>query len=190
MPHTIASHRHRRPLRPGKAGRMRSIELRAAAPADAPAMLVLLQSAAREGDTLPFLDELDADFIASQWLRATGCAVACRGGVVLGMYRYGTIMPGRGSHICTGTFVVSRHARGQGIGRALVAHCIDAATASGYQAMQFNQVVSTNTAALSLYRSLGFTEAGCIPDAFRHDRLGYVPAYIMYRRLFQDAVQA
>lgn len=163
---------------------MSSLELRAAAPTDAPAMLALLQSASAEGDALPFLNGLDADFIESQWLRAAGCVVAFRGAVLLGMYRYGTIMPGRGSHICTGTFVVSREARGQGIGRALVTHCLDAAKASGYQAMQFNQVVSTNSAALSLYRSLGFTEAGCIPEAFKHDHLGYVPAYVMYRRLF------
>ncbi|TWI45001.1 ribosomal protein S18 acetylase RimI-like enzyme [Pseudoduganella flava] len=162
---------------------MSSVALRAAAPADTAAMLALLQTVAAEGDALPFLEGLDGDFIASQWLRAAGCVVACRGAVLLGMYRYGTIMPGRGSHICTATFAVSPDARGQGIGRALVTHCLDAAKAAGYQAMQFNQVVSTNHAALALYRSLGFIEAGCIPAAFRHDQLGYVDAYVMYRRL-------
>jgi len=44
-------------------------------------------------------------------------------------------------------------------------------------------VVSSNHAALALYRSLGFIEAGCIPEAFRHDRLGYLDAYILYRKL-------
>lgn len=157
--------------------------LRSAAPSDAPAMLALLQSTADEGDALPFLGPLDQDFIRSQWLGAQGCTLACRDGELLGMYRYGANMPGRGAHVSTATFVVSRHARGQGIGRALVTHCLDTATAAGYRAMQFNQVVSTNLAALALYRSLGFTEAGCIPEAFRHDRLGYLSAYIMYRRL-------
>jgi ribosomal protein S18 acetylase RimI-like enzyme len=99
------------------------------------------------------------------------------------MYRYGSNMPGRGSHICTATFVVARAARGQGIARALVVHCLDSAKAAGYRAMQFNQVVSTNQAALLLYRSLGFTEVGCIPEAFKHGHLGFVPAYIMYRSL-------
>jgi ribosomal protein S18 acetylase RimI-like enzyme len=99
------------------------------------------------------------------------------------MYRYGPNMPGRGAHICTGTYVVERGARGQGIGRALVRHCLDAAKASGYRAIQFNQVVSTNRAALSLYRGLGFIEVGCIPDAFKHDGLGYIAAYIMYKTL-------
>lgn len=162
---------------------MSDIELRVAVPSDAPAMLALLRSVSEEGNALPFVDSLDADFIDGQWLRAKGCVVACREGSLLGMYRYGTAMPGRGSHICTATFVVARTARGQGIGRALVMHCLDLAKAAGYRAIQFNQVVSTNRAALSLYRSLGFTEVGCIPEAFQHDSLGYVPAYILYRPL-------
>jgi ribosomal protein S18 acetylase RimI-like enzyme len=157
--------------------------LRSAAPSDAPVMLALLQSTSDEGEALPFLGALDQDFIRSQWLGAQGCTLACRNGEVLGMYRYGANMPGRGAHVSTATFVVSRHARGQGIGRSLVTHCLDAARAAGYRAMQFNQVVSNNHAALALYRSLGFIEAGCIPEAFRHDRLGYLDAYILYRKL-------
>lgn len=155
---------------------------RQAGPADRRAMLALLQAASDEGEALPF-DRLDLDFIDKQWLGAHGCVLVCRGKDLLGMYRYGPVMPGRGAHICTATFVVSRAARGQGIGRAMVTHFLGAAAAAGYRAAQFNQVVSTNIAALSLYRSLGFTEVGCIVDGFRHDRLGFVPAYIMYRRL-------
>ncbi len=101
---------------------MSNIELRVAVPSDAPAMLALLRSVSEEGDALPFVDSLDADFIDSQWLRARGCVVACSKRSLLGMYRYGTAMPGRGSHICTATFVVASAARGQGIGRALVVH--------------------------------------------------------------------
>jgi GNAT superfamily N-acetyltransferase len=162
---------------------MSVVELRAAVTGDVPAMAALLRSTSDEGDALPFVDGIDADFIDGQWLGAEGCVVACRAGTLLGMYRYGKNMPGRGSHVCTATFVVARTARGQGIGRALVMHCLDAARDSGYRAIQFNQVVSTNHAALVLYRSLGFTEVGCVPEAFQHHRLGFVPAYIMYRSL-------
>lgn len=167
----------------GKAGRISDIELRAAAAADAPAMLALLQSVSEEGDALPFLDGLDAGFIEDQWLRAQGCVVACKEGTLLGMYRYGANMPGRGSHVCTATFVVDAAARGRGIGRALVTHCLGSASAAGYRAIQFNQVVGTNCAARALYRSLGFAEVGCIPEAFKHEALGFVPAHIMYRAL-------
>lgn len=165
------------------ADRMGDVELRAAAAGDAPAMLALLQAASEEGDGLPFIDGLDAGFIESQWLRAQGCVVAGKEGTLLGMYRYGANMPGRGSHVCSATFVVDAAARGRGIGRALVTHCLASAKAAGYRAIQFNQVVSTNCAALALYRSLGFTEVGCIPEAFKHERLGFVSACIMYRAL-------
>jgi ribosomal protein S18 acetylase RimI-like enzyme len=164
-------------------GIAQGIELRTAMPADVPEMLTLLRSAAEEGDALPFVDGLDPAFVRGQWLDAHGCVVARGGGTLLGMYRYGSNMPGRGAHICTATFVVRREARGQGIGRALVAHCLDAARAAGYRAMQFNQVVDTNVAAIRLYRSLGFVEIGRVPEAFRHDELGYLSALVMYRTL-------
>jgi ribosomal protein S18 acetylase RimI-like enzyme len=53
----------------------------------------------------------------------------------------------------------------------------------GYQAMQFNFVVSTNRGAVALWRKLGFTIIGTIPRGFRHAQLGYVDVYVMYREL-------
>lgn len=159
---------------------MSELTLRAATRADASAMLALLRSAIAEGDTLPFNTALDGEFIDQQWLGAYGCVLACRGDILAGMYRYGANMPGRGSHIATATFIVDQRFRGQGIGRTLVEHCIEESRASGFRAMQFNQVVSTNLAALALYRSLGFNIAGTIPEAFAHPRDGYVAAHVMY----------
>lgn len=164
---------------------MNDFDLRDATSGDAGAMLALLRSVATEGDSLPFMNDVESGFIDSQWLGARGCVVAYRGDLLLGMYRYGANMPGRGSHIATATFLVSRHSRGQGLGRSLVRHCIDSARASGFRAMQFNQVLATNTAALSLYRSLGFKRVGKIPEAFAHPRDGYVTAYVMYLDLRQ-----
>ena len=159
---------------------MAELDLRAARPDDASAMLALFHSVMSEGDTLPFRDEVNLDFIESQWLGAHGCVVAYRQGFLLGMYRYGPNMPGRGSHIATATFLVAEQARGEGIGRLLVKHCLAEARAAGFRAMQFNQVVATNVAAISLYRSLGFKTVGTLPEAFAHPQLGYVAAYVMY----------
>jgi ribosomal protein S18 acetylase RimI-like enzyme len=53
----------------------------------------------------------------------------------------------------------------------------------GYQGMQFNFVVSTNTGAIALWKKLGFTTIGTIPRGFRHAQLGYVDVNIMYRQL-------
>lgn len=159
---------------------MNELILRRAEPDDASAMLALFRSVIAEGDTLPFQDEVQHDFIESQWLRAYGCVLAYRDGLLLGMYRYGPNMPGRGSHIATATFLVGEQFRGQGLGRLLVEHCVAKARASGFRAIQFNQVVATNHAAISLYRSLGFKEVGKIPEAFAHPQLGYVAAYVMH----------
>jgi 8-oxo-dGTP pyrophosphatase MutT (NUDIX family) len=49
--------------------------------------------------------------------------------------------------------------------------------------MQFNCVVSTNTPAVSLWQSLGFTVIATQPGAFRHRTLGDVDAFVMFRRL-------
>ena len=59
------------------------------------------------------------------------------------------------------------------------------ARSQGYLAMQFNYVVSTNTAAVMLWKKLGFSIVGTLPKAFRHKRLGHVDAYVMYQ-LLQD----
>ena len=53
----------------------------------------------------------------------------------------------------------------------------------GFTAMQFNFVVSTNTHAVALWRSLGFAVIGTSPGAFRHPTLGAVDAYVMHRLL-------
>jgi len=53
----------------------------------------------------------------------------------------------------------------------------------GFRAMQFNFVVSTNTAAIRLWEQLGFKIVGTLPGAFRHPGKGYVDVYVMYRSL-------
>jgi ribosomal protein S18 acetylase RimI-like enzyme len=53
----------------------------------------------------------------------------------------------------------------------------------GFRAMQFNLVVSTNTRAVQLWQRLGFSIVGNLAGAFRHARLGYVDALVMYKQL-------
>ena len=49
--------------------------------------------------------------------------------------------------------------------------------------MQFNMVVSTNEAAVALWKKFGFTIVGTLPKVFRHKKLGLVDAYVMHRFL-------
>jgi len=81
------------------------------------------------------------------------------------------------------SFMVSSRARGRGLGRVLGEHCLDRARELGYRAMQFNAVVSTNTVAVRLWRSMGFIIVGTIPDGFNSTKHGLVDFHIMHRYL-------
>jgi ribosomal protein S18 acetylase RimI-like enzyme len=49
--------------------------------------------------------------------------------------------------------------------------------------MQFNFVVSTNTAAVHLWERHGFKIVGQVPGAFRHAVHGPTDIYVMHRHL-------
>jgi len=109
-------------------------------------------------------------------------------GRVLGMYRLVPNQVGRGHHVANASFMVAPSVQGAGIGRMLGEHSLGEARSHGYLAMQFNHVVSTNAPAIGLWKKLGFSIVGTLPKAFRHKRLGYVDAYVMYQ-LLQDPDQ-
>ena len=102
---------------------------------------------------------------------------------VVGMYKLIPNRPDLGSHVANASFMVDPAAQGKGVGRAMADHCLAQARQAGYQAMQFNFVVSTNTAGVELWKKLGFTIVGTLPKAFNHARLGLVDAYVMHRFL-------
>lgn len=104
-------------------------------------------------------------------------------GTVLGSYRVGPNKAGPGSHIGSASYMVSAAARGKGIGRAMVLHCIEQAGAAGYRGIQFNAVAASNVYAVQLYLDLGFDVIGTVPGGFRHPQQGFVDLLIMYRPL-------
>ena len=65
----------------------------------------------------------------------------------------------------------------------MCAHSQREALSRGFRAMQFNFVVSTNEQAVRLWQRNGFEIVGTLPGAYRHSKLGYVDAYVMYKRL-------
>jgi ADP-ribose pyrophosphatase YjhB (NUDIX family) len=79
--------------------------------------------------------------------------------------------------------MVHPSASGRGVGYALGQHCLREARRQGYEAMQFNFVVSTNERAVELWKHLGFSIVGTLPRAFQHGSLGLVDAYVMHRFL-------
>lgn len=104
-------------------------------------------------------------------------------GRVIGMYKLIPNHIGLGAHVANASFMVDPAAHGKGAGRAMGEHCLREARRAGYAAMQFNFVVSTNTAAVVLWKKLGFVVVGTLPKAFRHATLGEVDALVMHRFL-------
>ncbi len=109
--------------------------------------------------------------------------VAVEDGELLGTAKMGPNRGGRGAHVGTASFMVAPAARGRGVGRALATYVVDWHRREGYRAIQFNAVVETNTAAVALWRSLGFTVVGTVPEAFEHPEHGYVGLLVMHLRL-------
>ena len=122
----------------------------------------------REGIAFPqkeILDEVSGDeFFKTQSF--TGVAYDADSGEAVGVYILHPNNVGRCGHICNASYAVKGTLRGQHIGEVLVRHCIEKARELGFGVLQFNAVVATNTAALKLYKRLGFTQLGIIPHGF------------------------
>ncbi|MBM7036754.1 GNAT family N-acetyltransferase [Vibrio ulleungensis] len=103
--------------------------------------------------------------------------------VVLGTYYIKANAMGPSGHICNCGYMVSSEARGKGIARLMCEHSQQTAIALGFEAMQFNSVVSTNDVAVRLWQKLGFGIVGTIPNAYKHAELGLVDSYVMYKWL-------
>jgi L-amino acid N-acyltransferase YncA len=134
------------------------------------------------GETYAYDPDLTSDQARSLWTAQPPGAtvVATDGDVVLGTATMGPNRPGRGAHVGTASFMVASAARGRGVGRLLAEHVVAWHRSQGYRAIQFNAVVETNTAAVALWRSIGFTVVGTVPGAFEHPTQGYVGLHVMH----------
>ena len=159
--------------------------IRPATPADGDDIWRIFHAVVATGDTYTFppdtpRNEALAYFMGPgirSWVIEDG------NGRIAGVYKLVPNHGGRGSHVANASFMVAPAAQGSGAGRAMGEHCLEEARRAGYEAMQFNFVVSTNTAAVELWKKLGFQIVGTLPEAFRHATLGKVDAYVMFRKL-------
>lgn len=162
----------------------RGFEILPAADADFPALWSIFDEVVRSGETYAYGDEADEAWARDYWMGAGAKAyVAKRGGQVLGACAIRPAWTGRAAHIANASFIVGAQARGQGVGRALGEFALAEAKRQGYAAMLFRFVVSTNEVAVKLWKSLGFSIIGVIPQGYRHAKLGLVDVYIMHRAL-------
>jgi L-amino acid N-acyltransferase YncA len=109
--------------------------------------------------------------------------VAIEGDTVLGSATMGPNRPAQGSHVGTASFMVGSTARGHGVGRTMGEYAVDWHRSHGFEAIQFNAVVSNNTAAVRLWQSLGFEIVGTVPRAFRLPDASYADLHVMHLEL-------
>ena len=140
-----------------------------------------------EGVSYPWDTQLTVDDFAAAFLpgEPVWCALD-QNDIVLGFVHIHPNGFGRTGHIGNCGYAVDTQARGKGVGKKLVAKSIEVAREMGFKGLQFNAVVATNTAALKLYESFGFSIIGTVPDGFRFGSINnptYVDRHIMYLEL-------
>lgn len=163
--------------------------IRDATAEDWPQIFPFFSAIVREGRTYAYPEDITLEEGRELWMEAAPgrTVVATDGGAVIGSAKMGPNRPGRGAHIATASFMVDPSVRSRGLGRALGEHVIDWARGAGYAGIQFNAVVESNTAAVRLWRSLGFEIIGTVPGAFRHPEHGDVGLHVMFLALGDDA---
>lgn len=160
------------------------ITIRKAEEADFDAIWRIFREVVRRGDTYTYDPETTREQARSIWMSGGHTTyVACVDDQIVGTYILKPNQPGLGSHVANAAYMVGTDGRGKGVGRAMCEHSLEEAQRMGFRAMQFNMVVSTNESAVALWKKLGFSIVGTLPQAFRHRELGLVDAYVMHRFL-------
>jgi GNAT superfamily N-acetyltransferase len=143
------------------------LSARIATKEDEEALWGILEPMVRQGGTYVFSLDKTKESMMSYWMGADKVTFVVENeGVVVGTFYLKANQEGLGDHICNAGFVVSRNAEGQGVGRWMG---------------EF--VIQSNQKAVHLWKSLGFSVIGEIPEAYRHPELGLVPALIFHKKL-------
>ncbi|QEE27086.1 GNAT family N-acetyltransferase [Terriglobus albidus] len=160
------------------------VNIRPASAADADSIWLILEPVFRAGETYTLPRDIARDEALAYWFSAGNQVfVAEDAGEILGTYYLRANQRGGGSHVCNCGYMTAAHATGRGIARTMCMHSKEQAKRSGFRAMQFNFVVSTNERAVELWQSLGFAMVGRLPRAFEHPSKGFVDALVMFAEL-------
>jgi L-amino acid N-acyltransferase YncA len=163
--------------------------IRRASEADFDGLWPIFRAVVAPGDAYVFAPTASRADAYDYWLGSGATSyVAEDAGRIVGAYKLVPNQRDLGAHVANASFMVAPAQQGRGIGKQLGLHCLATARRAGYKAMQFNFVVSTNAAAIALWKQLGFSIVGTLPRAFRHSQLGYVDVHIMYRDLDDVAI--
>lgn len=138
----------------------------------------------------PYDESYSRQDIQDEWINVITChpyVAILEDGTTVGAYILKPNQPGYGKHICNASYMVHSTHRGKGIGDELCQHSLESARQLGFRGIQFNLVVSTNQAAIRIWKRNGFTLVGTIPGGFFDETNGvYVDAHIFFQSLLQD----
>ncbi|MGF1476300.1 MAG: GNAT family N-acetyltransferase [Geminicoccaceae bacterium] len=159
-------------------------QIRPATEKDWPAIWSILEPVFAAGETYAVSPDIDENEARALWLdRPVATYIAGLDEEIVGTYYIKANQAGPGAHVCNCGYVTSDKARGRGVARAMCLHSQKEARRHGFKAMQFNLVVATNLAALTLWLKLGFRQVGRLEKAFQHPSQGLVDGIIMYKWL-------
>jgi ribosomal protein S18 acetylase RimI-like enzyme len=160
-------------------------QIRPFQPSDWSALWPILHITFATGDTYTFSPHSTETEIHKAWIELPAATFVAtnEAGDILGTYFIKPNQPGLGAHVCNCGYVVAKAAQGQGVAAKMCEHSQKLAVDMGFRAMQFNFVVATNTGAVRLWQKLGFEIVGTLPEVYQHQKLGFVDAFVMFKRL-------
>jgi DNA-binding MarR family transcriptional regulator/GNAT superfamily N-acetyltransferase len=144
----------------------------------------IFQEVVHSGSQFPYECSSKEEFYR-QFFTPQGQVYVCHSldGKVMGGFYLRANFSGRSNHIANAAYMIHHSYRGKGLGSLLIKASLHLAKERGFQAMQFNMVLSQNTLAVKLYKRLGFNIIGSIPDAVRNPDGSYQDGYVMHRKL-------
>lgn len=161
------------------------IEIKKYQKKDIPSMTKIWNEAVLDGKALPQQEAMTEREASAFFGKQTDTYIAIdkSTGVVVGLYILHPNGIGHCSHIANASYVVWSVMRHKGIGRKLVIHSLEQTKKRGFTLLQFNAVVSTNTAAQKLYESVGFKRLGVLPGGYKSDSGQYIDTVLYYHDL-------
>ena len=161
------------------------IAIRPLAAVDWAAAWQIIEPVFRAGETYAFAPDITEAEAHKVWVEIPAATFIAEDeqNRILGTYYIKPNQPALGAHVCNCGYIVAEQARNRGIASEMCKHSQVEAVARGFRAMQYNLVVATNKAAVSLWQKHGFEVIGTLRNAFRHQRLGFVDALVMYKQL-------
>lgn len=149
--------------------------------ADLPYMKEIWNEIVEGGMAFPQEEGLTLEEARSFFAGQSYTGVAEENGEILGLYIVHPNNVGRCGHIANASYGVKPGQRGKQIGKKMVIDSLEKAGSLGFRIMQYNAVVAVNEGAVHLYKKLGFTPLGVIPNGFKQKDGNYVdiiPFYI------------